>query len=122
MLGGKGAAACLAVFVKLAFASFLERLSTSTQEDPSSQVVELNAFLCSACSAVLAESRSRIDTQSFITQFSHLHICDQHLIGDEHVQNEVHALFFCQDHRACELRNDFSSLFTFFEERLLKAS
>jgi len=36
---------------------------------------------------------------------------------DEHVQNEVHALLICQDHRVCELRKHFSFLFTpFFEE------
>ena len=36
---------------------------------------------------------------------------------DEHVQNEVHALLFCQDHRVCELRKHFSFLFTpFFED------
>ena len=35
---------------------------------------------------------------------------------DEHVQNEVHALLICQDHRVCELRKHFSFLFTpFFE-------
>jgi hypothetical protein len=32
--------------------------------------------------------------------------------GDEHVQNEVHALLICQDHRVCELRKHFSFLFT----------
>jgi len=31
---------------------------------------------------------------------------------DEHVQNEVHALLICQDHRVCELRKLFSFLFT----------
>ena len=31
---------------------------------------------------------------------------------DEHVQNEVHALLFRQDHRVCELRKHFSFLFT----------
>jgi hypothetical protein len=30
-------------------------------------------------------------------------ICDQCPGEDEHVQNEVHALSFCQDHRVCEL-------------------
>ena len=34
--------------------------------------------------------------------------------GDEHVQNEVHALLFRQDHRVCELRKHFSFLFTLF--------
>ena len=33
---------------------------------------------------------------------------------DEHVQNELHALLFCQDHRVCELRKHFSFLFTPF--------
>jgi len=33
-----------------------------------------------------------------------------------HVQNEVHALLFCQDHQVCELRKCFFFLFTpFFE-------
>jgi len=31
---------------------------------------------------------------------------------DERVQNEVHALLFCQDHRVCELRKHFSFLFS----------
>jgi len=43
-------------------------------------------------------------------------VCDQCPGEDEHVQNEVHALLFCQDHRVCELRKHFSFLFTpFFE-------
>ena len=33
---------------------------------------------------------------------------------DEHVQNEVHALLICQDHRVCVLRKHFSFLFTPF--------
>ena len=37
--------------------------------------------------------------------------CDQCPGEDEHVQNEVHALFLCQDHRGCELRKQFSLLF-----------
>ena len=42
-------------------------------------------------------------------------VCDQCPGDDEHVQNEVHALLFCQDHRVCELRKHFfSSVFTFF--------
>ena len=28
-------------------------------------------------------------------------VCDQCYGEDEHVQNEVHALLFCQDHRVC---------------------
>jgi hypothetical protein len=33
------------------------------------------------------------------------------------VQNEVHALLFCQDHRVCELRKHFPFLFLpFFED------
>jgi len=44
-------------------------------------------------------------------------VCDQCPGEDEHVQNEVHALLFCQDHRVCELRKQFSFLFTpFFED------
>jgi len=36
---------------------------------------------------------------------------------DEHVQNEVHALLICHDHRVCELRKHFSFLFSpFFED------
>jgi len=43
--------------------------------------------------------------------------CDQCPGEDEHVQNEVHALLFCQDLRVCELRKHFSFLFTpFFED------
>ena len=34
-------------------------------------------------------------------------VCDRCPGGDEHVQNEVHALLFCQDHRVCELRKHF---------------
>jgi len=41
-------------------------------------------------------------------------VCDQCPGEDELVQNEVHALLFCQDHRACELRKRFSFLFTPF--------
>ena len=43
-------------------------------------------------------------------------VCDQCPGEDEHAQNEVHALSFCQDHRACELRKHFSSVYTFFED------
>ena len=35
-------------------------------------------------------------------------VCDQCPGEDEHVQNEVHALLICQDHRVCELRKHFS--------------
>jgi len=34
-------------------------------------------------------------------------VCDQFPGEDEHVQNEVHALLFCQNHRVCELRKHF---------------
>jgi len=37
-------------------------------------------------------------------------VCDQCPGEDEHVQNEVHALFICQDHWVCELRKHFSFL------------
>ena len=44
-------------------------------------------------------------------------VCDQCPGEDEHVQNEVHALLFCQDHRVCELRKHFPFLFApFFED------
>ena len=44
-------------------------------------------------------------------------VCDQCPGEDEHVQNEVHALLFCQDLRVCELRKHFSFLITpFFED------
>ena len=44
-------------------------------------------------------------------------VCDQCPGEDEHVQNEVHALLICQDHRVCERRKHFSFLFTpFFED------
>jgi hypothetical protein len=42
-------------------------------------------------------------------------VCDQCPGEDEHVQNEVHALLFCQDHRVCELRK-LLSVYTFFED------
>ena len=32
-------------------------------------------------------------------------VCDQCSGENEHIQNEVHALLICQDHRVCELRN-----------------
>ena len=35
-------------------------------------------------------------------------VCDQCPGEDEHVQNEVHALLICLDHRVCELRKHFS--------------
>ena len=44
-------------------------------------------------------------------------VCDQCPGEDEHVQNEVHALLICQDHRVCGLRKHFSFLFSpFFED------
>ena len=44
-------------------------------------------------------------------------VCDQCPGEDEHVQNEVHALLICQDHRVFELRKQFSFLFLpFFED------
>jgi len=43
-------------------------------------------------------------------------VCDQCPGEDEHVQNEVHAFLFCQDHRVCELRKHFCFLSTFFFE------
>ena len=44
-------------------------------------------------------------------------VCDQCPGEDKHVQNEVHALLICQDHRVCELRKHFSFLFSpFFED------
>ena len=44
-------------------------------------------------------------------------VCDQCPGEDEHVQNEVHALLNCRDHRVCELRKHFSFLLTpFFED------
>ena len=44
-------------------------------------------------------------------------VCDQCPGENEHVQNEVHALLFCQDHRVCELRKLSSFLFTpFFKD------
>jgi hypothetical protein len=40
-------------------------------------------------------------------------VCDECPGEDEHVQNELHALLFCQeDHRVCELRTHFSFQFT----------
>jgi hypothetical protein len=34
-------------------------------------------------------------------------VCDHCPDEDEHVQNEVHTLLICQDHRVCELRKHF---------------
>ena len=48
-------------------------------------------------------------------------VCDQCPGEDEHVQNKVHALLFCQDLRVCELRKHFSFLFTPFFEDFLAA-
>ena len=42
-------------------------------------------------------------------------VCDQCPGGDEHDQNEVHALLICQDHRVCELRKHFPFVYTFFK-------
>ena len=41
-------------------------------------------------------------------------VCDQCPGEDEHVQNEVHDLLFCQDHRVFELRKHFPFLVTPF--------
>jgi hypothetical protein len=41
-------------------------------------------------------------------------VCDQCPGEDEHVQNEVHALRICQEHRVSELRKHFSFLLTLF--------
>ena len=41
-------------------------------------------------------------------------VCDQCPGEDEHVQNEVHALLFCQDHQVYELRKYFSFLLHHF--------
>jgi hypothetical protein len=41
------------------------------------------------------------------------YVCDQCPGEDEHVQNEVHALLICQDHRVCELRKHYSLLTLF---------
>jgi len=44
-------------------------------------------------------------------------VCGQCPGEDEHVQNEVHALLCCQDHRVCELRRHLSFLFPpYFED------
>ena len=48
-------------------------------------------------------------------------ICDQCPGEDRHGQNEAHALLFCQGHRVCELRKQFSFLFTSFLEDLSAA-
>jgi hypothetical protein len=42
-------------------------------------------------------------------------VCDRYPGEDEHVQDEVHALLFCQDHQVCELRKHFFLfVYTFF--------
>ena len=44
-------------------------------------------------------------------------VCHQCPGEDEQVQNEVHALLFCQDHQVCELRKHLTFLFSpFFED------
>ena len=43
-------------------------------------------------------------------------VCDQSPGEDDRVQNEVHALLFCQDHRIINLRKHFSFLFAPFED------
>jgi hypothetical protein len=43
-------------------------------------------------------------------------VCDQCLGEDEHVQNEVHALLFCQDHWNCELKTFLHFIYTFIED------
>ena len=48
-------------------------------------------------------------------------VCEQCPGEDEHVQNEVHALLICQDHRVCELRKHFSFLFSPIFEDFLAA-
>ena len=41
-------------------------------------------------------------------------VCDLCPGEDEHVQNEVHALLFCQDPWVCELRKHFSFFLRLF--------
>jgi len=41
-------------------------------------------------------------------------VCDHCPGEDEYVQNEVHALLICQDHRVCELRKHFPFCFHLF--------
>ena len=48
----------------------------------------------------------KVETAAWLEDGSR--ICDQCPGEDEHVPNEVHALLFCQNHRVCELRNNFS--------------
>jgi len=67
-------------------------------------------------------SRFRLRTHTLKVEAAAWHedgscVCDQCPGEDEHVQNEVHALLICQDHRVCELRKHFSFLFSpFFED------
>ena len=67
-------------------------------------------------------SRFRLRTHTLKVEAAAWHedgscVCDQCPGEDEHVQNEVHALLICQDHRVCELRKHCSFLFSpFFED------
>jgi len=56
-------------------------------------------------------SRLRLHVHTFIVEAAtwlegSSRVCDLCPGKDEHVQNEVHAPLFCQDHRICELRKD----------------
>ena len=55
-------------------------------------------------------------TAQLVTLEDGSRVCDQCPGEDEHVQNEVHALLFCQDHRVSELMKHFPFLFTPFSE------
>jgi hypothetical protein len=57
----------------------------------------------------------KLKAAAWLRDGSHV-LCDQCPGEDGHVQNEAHALLFCQDHRVCELRKHSSFLFTSFNE------
>jgi hypothetical protein len=63
----------------------------------------------------VSEAQKRVDNaRLFDSDEDGSCVCDQYPGNDEHIKNEVHALLFCQDHRVCELRKQFSFLFTPF--------
>ena len=71
--------------------------------------------MCNASRLCLRAYTLKVEATAWLEGGSQ--VCDQCPGEDEHVQNEVHALLFCQDHRVCELRKHFSFLFTpFFED------
>ena len=68
---------------------------------PNIYVMRNVSRLCLRAHSLKVEAAARLEGGS--------RICNQCPGEDEHVQNEVHALLFCQDHRVCELWKHSSS-------------